>query len=51
MTASSSTGATRRTGDDGRIRFTGLEPVSSPDFTGEMLDLSGTIEWSCGPAA
>jgi hypothetical protein len=34
----------------GRLRFSGLEPISGPDYTGASLDLAGTIEWSCGPA-
>jgi hypothetical protein len=23
--------------------------MTGPDYTGESLDLSGTIEWECGP--
>jgi hypothetical protein len=34
--------------DGGRLRFSGLEPMTGPDYTGASLDLAGTIEWSCG---
>lgn len=36
--------------EGGSVRFSGLEPMSGPDYTGESLDLAGTIEWRCGPA-
>src|SRR5262245_2116842 len=36
--------------EGGTLRFSGLEPMTGPDFTGGSLDLAGTIEWSCGPA-
>lgn len=37
----------------GSIRFAGLAAQSGPDFTGESMDLAGTLEWTCGavPAA
>ncbi len=37
----------------GSIRFAGLAAQSGPDFTGDSVDLAGTLEWTCsaGPAA
>jgi len=35
--------------DGGRIRFAGLAPATGTDYTGDAIDLSGTIEWTCGP--
>jgi hypothetical protein len=34
----------------GSIRFAGLAAQSGPDFTGESMDLAGTLEWTCGAA-
>ena len=35
----------------GSIRFAQLAPQGGPDFTGESVDLSGTLEWTCGPVS
>ncbi|MEO8207690.1 MAG: hypothetical protein ABI598_01550 [Chloroflexota bacterium] len=35
----------------GSIRFADLAPQTSADFNGESMNLAGTIEWTCGPAA
>jgi hypothetical protein len=34
----------------GSIRFAGLVAQTGPDYTGESLDLAGTLEWTCGGA-
>ena len=34
----------------GSIRFAGLTAQTGPDFTGESMDLAGTLEWTCGAA-
>ena len=38
------------TNDGGRVEFAGLSPMKSVDYSGDSLDLSGTIEWTCRPA-
>jgi hypothetical protein len=35
------------TSEGGRVRFSGLEPMTDPDHDGTSLDLAGTIEWTC----
>lgn len=35
----------------GSIRFAGLTAQTGPDFTGESMDLAGTLEWTCGAPA
>jgi len=32
----------------GSISFADLAAMSGPDFTGESLDVAGTIQWTCG---
>ncbi len=32
----------------GSIRFANLAAKSGPDFTGELIDVVGTLEWTCG---
>jgi hypothetical protein len=34
--------------DGGSMRFEGLAPRIRADLTGEPLDLTGTIDWTCG---
>jgi len=34
----------------GSIRFAGLVAQTGPDFTGQSMDLAGTLEWTCGKA-
>ena len=34
-------------GTSGTIRFADLVPLTGPDYTGEAMDLSGTIEFTC----
>ena len=34
----------------GSITFADLEPQVGPDFTGDAMDLAGTVEWTCGAA-
>ena len=34
----------------GSIRFAHLVAQSGPDFTGESMDLAGTLVWTCGAA-
>jgi hypothetical protein len=34
----------------GSIRFAGLVAQTGPDYTGESMDLAGTLEWTCGAA-
>jgi hypothetical protein len=34
----------------GSIRFAGLVARNGPDFSGESIDLAGTIVWTCGAA-
>ncbi len=35
--------------EGGSIRFANLAAVGGPAFTGEAMDLAGTLEWTCGP--
>jgi hypothetical protein len=35
----------------GSIRFGHLVAQTGPDFTGESMDLAGTLDWTCGPAS
>jgi hypothetical protein len=37
------------TNEGGQLTFAGLEAATGPDYTGDSLDLAGTIEWDCGP--
>ena len=34
--------------DGGSLRFSGLEPEMNVDYSGEAIDLAGTIDWTCG---
>ncbi len=34
----------------GSVRFADLVAQTGPDFSGESMDLAGTIEWTCGEA-
>lgn len=34
----------------GSIRFADLEAVSGDGYSGETMDLAGTVTWTCGPA-
>jgi hypothetical protein len=34
--------------DGGSARFAGLAPMTGVDYSGEAIDLAGTIEWTCG---
>lgn len=34
----------------GSIRFAGLVAQTGPDFSGESMNLAGTVEWTCGAA-
>jgi xanthosine utilization system XapX-like protein len=34
--------------DGGSARFAGLAPMTGIDYSGESMDLAGTIEWTCG---
>ena len=34
--------------DGGSVRFGDLSARAGPDYSGESIDLAGTIEWSCG---
>lgn len=36
--------------EGGSIRFADLVALGGPVFTGESMDLAGTLEWTCGPA-
>jgi hypothetical protein len=36
--------------EGGSIRFAHLVAQSGPDFSGESMDLAGTLEWTCGAA-
>jgi hypothetical protein len=36
--------------EGGSIRFAGLVAQSGPEYTGESMDLAGTLEWTCGAA-
>ena len=38
------------TNDGGRVEFAGLSPMTGVDYSGDALDLAGTIEWTCRPA-
>ena len=44
----SSTITSTLTNEGGRVEFARLSPMTGIDYSGESLDLSGTIEWSCG---
>jgi hypothetical protein len=35
----------------GSIRFGHLVAQTGPDFTGDSMDLAGTLDWTCGPAS
>jgi hypothetical protein len=35
--------------EGGSIRFADLVALGGPGFTGESMDLAGTLEWTCGP--
>lgn len=37
------------TNEGGSIRFANLAAVGGPAFTGESVDIAGTLEWKCGP--
>lgn len=36
--------------EGGSIRFADLEALGGPVYTGESMDLAGTLEWTCGAA-
>ena len=44
----SSTLASTFSNQGGSIRFAHLVAQSGPDFSGESMDLAGTLEWTCG---
>jgi len=48
--AGSSTLTSTFSNTGGSIRFAGLVAQSGPDYTGESMDLVGTLEWTCGAA-
>lgn len=45
----SSTLESRFSNSGGSIRFGHLVAQTGPDFTGDSMDLAGTLEWTCGP--
>jgi hypothetical protein len=49
--AGSSTLTSTFSNSGGSIRFAGLVAQTGPDFTGESMDLVGTLEWTCGAPA
>ena len=49
--AGSSTLTSTFSNSGGSIRFAGLVAQTGPDFTGESMDLAGTLEWTCGAPA
>ena len=46
----SSTLESRFSNTGGSIRFGHLAAQTGPDFTGDSMDLAGTLDWTCGPA-
>ena len=48
--AGSSTLTSTFSNTGGSIRFAGLVAQTGPDYTGESMDLAGTLEWTCGAA-
>jgi len=48
--AGSSTLTSTFSNTGGSIRFARLVAQTGPDYTGESLDLAGTLEWTCGRA-
>ena len=50
MATGSSTVESIFSNEGGSIRFAGLVGQVGPDFTGESMDLAGTLEWTCEAA-